>query len=95
MQQAAVQVAGQQHPLARIGQAQQGRLQQAASAVHPKPTAPCPHQVGRGGLACGHGPGGFKGTADAGQFGQVPAGRRPAKQGRQGRGQAAAAAMGR
>jgi hypothetical protein len=42
MQQAAVQVAGQQHPLARIGQAQQGRLQQATGAVHPIPTALCP-----------------------------------------------------
>jgi hypothetical protein len=82
MQQAAVQVARQKHPLAWISQPQQGPLEQAAGAVHPIPTTLGPQQAGRGGLAGRHGPFGFQGTTNLWQFGQVPAGRGAPQQGR-------------
>ena len=54
VQQGAMQVAGQQHPTARLCHRQQGGLQQATGPIHPKPTALRTQQVRALLLGLGH-----------------------------------------
>ena len=80
VQQAAVQVAGQQHPIAGLAEGQQGRLQQAAGPVDPEPAVLRPEQLSGEGLRLSHRPCGLQWSAEAGQFRQIPAARRLAQQ---------------
>ena len=56
MQQGAMQVAGQQHPITRLGQSQQRHLQQPAGPIDPEPAALGAKQSGGSGLGLRHGP---------------------------------------
>ena len=94
MQQGAVQVAGQQHPLTRLSQGQQTGLKQPAGAIDAVPAALGPKQLGDGGLALGHGPLRFQRPADLGQLRQIPAPRGLAQQLGKGRCQGTPAAVG-
>ena len=95
MQQRAVQIARQQHPLAWSGHGQQRRLQQATGTVDAEPATLSTQQGGRSRLGLGDGPLGLQWAADRRQFGKVPAGGRLTQQPLQPRCQAAATAMGR
>ena len=94
VQQGAVQVAGQQHPLTRLSEGQQTGLEQPTGAIDAIPAALGPEQLGDGRLALGHGPLGFQRPADLGQLRQIPAPRDLAQQLRQGRRQGTSSAVG-
>ena len=94
MQQGAVQVAGQQHPLTRLSEGQQTSLEQPAGAIDAVPAALGPKQLGDGRLALGHGPFRFQRPPDLGQLRQIPAPGSLAQQLRQGRRQGASTAVG-
>ena len=69
VQQGAVQVAGQQHPGSRGRHRQEGRLKQAAGAIHPEPAALGAQQGGTGGLGLGHRTLRLQGPTEGWQFG--------------------------
>ena len=94
VQQAAVQVARQQHPLAGLGQSQQGHLQHPAGSVHPEPAAIGPAEAGDSAWAAATAPLRFQRPSDLGQFRQIPAAGAPPQQPAQARRQAPAAPMG-
>ena len=95
MQQGAMQIAGQQHPITRLGQSQQRHLQQPTGPIDPEPAALSAEQRGGGGLGLRHGSLHLQRATDLRQLRQVPAARWLAQQAPQLRGQRAAPAVGR
>ena len=94
MEKAAVQVAGQEHASAGRRQRQQGRLQEAGSAIDAKPAAPGSQQRRAAPLGLRHGAVWQQRTAPGGKFGTVPGSRTASQKLAQGAWQGAPLTMG-